>query len=148
MIKIIILKFWDKIRGIKYGPKITKNIELNQNTTKQEIEAIISTLDHSMVISFYDAYHNLKPSELPTVYGDNGAFTDIRKDKLKLKIKRGNHGWHEKKWSVVSKTDLINIIYKSRKYNKGKMRMESRVARKLWIRQDNDKLLVYFYHSA
>ena len=92
MINYYILIFWDQIRGIKYGPKITKEIELNQNTTKKEIESIILSLDHRMEISFYDAYFKLKTLEQPTIYGDNGAFTYIRKDKFKLKIKRTNYG--------------------------------------------------------
>ncbi len=147
MIKNSILQFWDQIRGIKYGPKIKKDLDLNQFTTKQEIESIISSLDHRIVLSFYDAFYKLKTSEQPITRGDNGAFTDVKKDKNKLKIKRGNHGWHEKKWTPIPEVELVNIIYESREFNNGKMRMESRIARMFWVKKGKEKLLITYYHS-
>jgi len=139
---------WDKINGIEYGSKITTKLELIEKTTKNQIESIVSSIDSKIVLSFYDAYYNLKSSEKPSVLGDLGAFTDVIKDDSKLYIKRGNHGWMDKYWEEISKPELTNIIYKSRCFNNGEIKIESRVARKIWRKNKNGKTLVYLYHKT
>ncbi len=140
--------FLDQLKGIEYGPKINKEISLNEKTTKHEIESLISEMGNKIILSFYDAFHNLHPTEKPWPLGDTGAFTDVRIDNKKIKIKRGNHGWIDKEWSEISKKELIDKIFKSRSFNGGKMRMESRVARKIWRKDKNGKSLIYFYHKV
>ncbi|HSP83766.1 MAG TPA: hypothetical protein VLN72_08530 [Gillisia sp.] len=148
MIGNLLKIFLDKIKGVEYGPKISKEIPLNEKTTKEEIKDLISSMGSKIILSFYDAFYNLHPTDKPWTLGDTGAFTDVRVDNGKLKVRLGNHGWMDKKWSDISKTELINIIFKSRIFNGGKMRMESRVARKIWRKDKNGKSLIYFYHKV
>ncbi|MFD0991000.1 hypothetical protein ACFQ1R_12905 [Mariniflexile jejuense] len=136
------------MKGVEYGSKINKEITLNEKTTKDEIKSLVSTMGNKIILSFYDAFHNLHPTEKPRVLGDSGAFTDVRIDNEKINVKRGNHGWMDKEWSEISKTELIDIIFKSRNFNGGKMRIESRVARKIWRKDENGKSLIYFYHKV
>lgn len=146
MIKNSVLVFLDKIRGIKYGPKITKDIGLNRYTTKQEIESIISSLDHRMVLYFYDAYYGLLPGEKPVTKGDTGAFAYVIKNKDQVKLKMANHGWASKKWNSISSAELVNKIYKSREFNNGNLQINSRLVRTIWIKEKDGKSLVRLYH--
>ena len=148
MIRNFIKVFLDKIKGIEYSSKINKEITLNEKTNKDEIKSFISKMGNKIIFSFYDAFHNLHPTEKPLALGDSGAFTDVRIDNEKIKVKRGNHGWMDKEWSEISKTELIDIIFKSRNFNGGKMRIESRVARKICRKDENGKSLIYFYHKV
>ena len=99
----------DKIKGVEYGPKISKEIPLNEKTTQEEIKDLISSMGSKIILSFYDAFYNLHPTDKPWTLGDTGAFTDVRVDNGKLKVRRGNHGWMDKKWSDISKRELIDI---------------------------------------
>ena len=136
------------MKGIEFGPKINKEITLNEKTTKDEIKSFVSTMGNKIILSFYDAFHNLHPTEKPWALGDSGAFTAVRVDNEKIKVKRGNHGWMDKEWSEISKMELIDIIFKSRNFNGGNMRIESRVARKIWRIDENGKSLINFYHKV
>ena len=147
MIGNFIKIFLDQLKGIEYGPKIKKEVSLNEKTTKYEIESLISKMGSKIVLSFYDAFYNLYPTEKPCALGDSGAFTDVRIDNEKIKVRLGNHGWMDKEWSEISKIELIEIIFKSRNFNEGKMELESRIARKIWKKNKDGKSLIYFYHK-
>jgi len=148
MIGNILKIFWDRINGVEYGSKVNRELDLNELTTQSEIETIISSINNRLILSFYDAFYNLPSSEEPYSLGDRGAFTDVRMDSKIIRVKRGNHGWMDKKWTKISKRELVERIYKSRIFNGGRMRIESRLARRLWIKNKAEKTLVYLYHKV
>ncbi len=147
MIKNFIKIFSDKMKGVEYGSKVEKKITLNEKTTIEEIESLVSSMGNKIVLSFYDAFYNLHPAEKPWPLGDSGAFTDVRIDNEKIYAKRGNHGWMDKEWNEISKSELIENIFNSKSFNGGKMKIESRVARKIWKKDKNGKSLIYLYHK-
>ena len=140
--------FWDRINGIEYGPKIVKEIDLNDQTTINEIKATVNSINSRIILRYYDAFYNLPETEKPHSCGDLGAFTDVRLDDNKLYVRRGNHGWMDKYWYEIPKIELIEQILNSRAFNNGKMNVESRVARRIWKKEKNRKSLVYLYHKA
>lgn len=70
---------YDRIKGLKYGDRMVLDIELNQNTTIEQVMFIVSQLDYRMLLRFYDAYFQLPPDQQPAVFGDSGAFAEVKK---------------------------------------------------------------------
>ena len=141
--------FYDRIKGVKYGEKSVIEFELNNETTIENIKSIVNQIDNRCILKFYDAFYQLHPSQTPTTLGDSGAFTEVKKDGIILRTRMGNHGGFKQngKWLKISEQELINCIYKSRMFNAGKMRLESRLIRKQWRKIDNGKALYIFHHD-
>ncbi|GHE59336.1 hypothetical protein [Roseivirga thermotolerans] len=148
-IKNLLETLIDRIRGFKYGEKGIISIELNESTSKSEIETLVSKLDHRMTLRFYDAFYGLQKDDKPWPHGDNGAFTDVTMKSGRLVAKRGNHGGYKDggKWLKISKQELIDTIFKSRDFNFGKIKIESRLIRTQWVKSMNSKVLVAYYHD-
>lgn len=149
LLKNLLQIAFDKIKGVKYSEKTIIEIDLNDNTSFENIKAIISKMDYRTILKFYDAFYDLPPDRKPISFGDTGAFTDVRKDRNKLKVRLGNHLGYKKKgkWAPISEEELTDRIFKSRKFNGGKIKMESRPVRKQWIRTEEGKALYEFYHD-
>ncbi|PWL29193.1 hypothetical protein [uncultured Roseivirga sp.] len=148
-IKNFLETLYDKIRGFKYGEQSVISIELNESTSRSKIEILVSKMDHRMTLSFYDAFYQLHPDDKPWPYGDTGAFTDVNRNKQRLVAKRGNHGGFKDhgKWMRLSESELVEAIYKSRDFNLGSMKIESRLIRTQWLKSKDSKILVAYYHD-
>ncbi|MEQ6125250.1 hypothetical protein AAON49_13665 [Pseudotenacibaculum sp. MALMAid0570] len=149
MIKNFLLIKFDQLRGVKYGKKADIEIDLNETTTKKKILRIVSKMNERYSLHFYDAFYNLLPEQKPWTLGDTGAFAEVKKEKNIYRVRLGNHGGFKNKgqWIKMSESELINSIYESRNYNGGKMRIVSRLARKMWVKKGRDKSLFHFYHD-
>ena len=141
--------FYDRIKGVKYGKKSVIEFELNNETSIESIKSIVNSIENRCILNFYDAFYELHPSQTPTTRGDSGAFTEIKKDGIILRIRMGNHGGFKQngKWLKIAEQELIDRIYKSRMFNAGKMRLESRPIRKQWRKIENGKVLNEFHHD-
>lgn len=140
---------YDKIKGVVYGEKTVIELDLNNETKVEWINTIVDQIDNRCILNFYDAFYELRPTQIPTTHGDSGAFTEVKKDGNTFKIRLGNHGGFKQngEWLKISKQELISRIFKSRMFNAGKMRLESRPIRKQWRKIENGKALYEFYHD-
>ncbi|MGQ7944413.1 hypothetical protein [Flavobacterium sp. WC2509] len=141
--------FYDRIKGVKYGEKTVVDLELNNDSTIERIKNIIAEIDNRCILNFYDAFYELQPNQIPTLHGDSGAFTEIRKDGTDFKARLGNHGGFKLKgkWIKLTEQELIDRIFRSRMFNAGKIRLASRPIRKQWRKVKNGKTLYEFHHD-
>lgn len=149
VIKNLVEIIWDKLRGVKYGEKNVKEFDLTEKTTINRIQSIIAELDNRVVLSFYDAFYELKPLSKPMLFGDEGAFTDVIKNRKTFMIRLGNHGGFKNngRWIKISEKELIDRIFRSRQYNGGKIQITSRVVRRQWRKIKNGKAFYEFYYD-
>ncbi len=140
---------YDKFRGIKFGEKSSIEFSLNKETSSDRIDFIISELDHRTVLRFYDAFYSLPPNQEPVPLGDTGAFAEVRKNKNNFEVKLGNHGGYKNggNWIKISRNDLAERIYKSRHFNGGRIKLESRLIRRQWRKDEGGKVLMEFHHD-
>ena len=87
-------------------------LQISINNSKNEISDFLDSMPNDFETTFFDNFYDSRP--------EHGAVVMFRKDGLGFQYMYGSHGWSTK-WDIISKTDLIDYIYKNREYNHDKM---------------------------
>jgi hypothetical protein len=84
-------------------------VRLNDDATQESVLKLIDQIkDHEL--TFFDYYYP-SPSE-------PGGYVTVKREGDNFIHKNKNHGWSAE-WNEISKEQLVEYIYKNRKYNRG-----------------------------
>lgn len=92
-------------------------LQLSIVNSKHDIALFVETIPNDFQVTFFDNFHNVGP--------DPGAVVMFQKQNEDFLYCIGNHGWATN-WDYISKSDLIDYIYKNREFNDDKIEIYRR----------------------